>query len=182
MTVVKKNGKNGKNGKAAATEVVALGRTPLQQEVAAIFDGAWGKEAKLELLMTALECTGIHASVIDAVLYRARSIAGLGVNFKTFNDRELTDELRKKISMATNYLDPVVLAQTGGKDLSIMLGILIEKLQLLEGKPTNILLTREERSHLNELIPVLLQEARHRGIDLGVSAETTDGVYTEIED
>ena len=176
MTVGKR-----KNGKAAATEVVALGRTPLQQKVAAIFDGAWGKEAKLELLLTALECTGIHASVIDAVLYRARSIAGLGVNFKTFNDRELTDELRKKISMATNYLDPVVLAQTSAKDLAIITGILTEKEQLLLGKPTQIL-SHQERKNLNELIPVLIQEARHRGIELSLSTEVTDGVYTEIED
>jgi hypothetical protein len=65
--------------------------------------------------------------------------------------------------------------------LAIITGILTEKEQLLLGKPTQIL-SHQERKNLNELIPVLIQEARRRGIDFGISAETTDAIYTEIED
>jgi hypothetical protein len=184
-----------RNGKPTTAVATVPERTPLQLELAAVFSKVRGrsreerKTGQLSLLLTAMECAGIHRSIIDSVLFRARSVAGLGVDSKVLNDRQMADSVRSAISMTMPYFDPVILAQTGAKDLAILTGILIEKLQLLEGKPTQIMST-QERKHVNDLIPVLIQEAMRRGMDISkllgtgpiLTGEVKEATYTEIED
>jgi len=60
------------------------------------------------------------------------------------------------------------------RDVAIAYGVLIDKKQLLEGKPTQIL-SVEERQELSDLLPALLREAERRGIlvSKSPSIETT---------
>ncbi len=63
------------------------------------------------------------------------------------------------------------------KDRAILMGIAIEKRQLLRGEPTQIL-TFEERKKLDELLPAVLREAKRRGMTLDLtpdSVEVADG-------
>lgn len=85
------------------------------------------------------------------------------------NRRELVEKLDEKISLGLHFMDDFALAGMDGKDLAIMIGILIEKKQLLEGRPTQIL-SFEERKHLGELLPAYVKEAARRGITIDATA------------
>ena len=167
------------NGKADIMPAL----TPLQAEIEAVFRKARGKEAKLGLLAAAMQCAGINKGIVDAVIYRARSVSGMSVPIRALSDHELKNTLRLKLSQAISYIDPVTLAQAGTKDLAITTGILTEKLQLLEGKPTEI--TRSDIRHMHELIPALVEEAARRGmIDLKKTIEgrVSEADYVEVDD
>lgn len=83
--------------------------------------------------------------------------------------RELVDTIQDKIALGLHYMDDFSMSAMDGKDLAIMLGILIEKQQLLEGKPTAIL-SFEERRKMPELMSAWMREATRRGITLDMSA------------
>ena len=83
--------------------------------------------------------------------------------------RELVEKIQEKIALGLNYMDDFAMSGMDGKDLAIMLGILIEKQQLLEGRPTQIL-SFEERKHLSELLPAYVREAARRGITIDATA------------
>lgn len=83
--------------------------------------------------------------------------------------RELVEKIQEKIALGLAYMDDFSMSGMDGKDLAIMLGILIEKQQLLEGRPTQIL-SFEERKHLSELLPAYVKEAARRGITIDATA------------
>lgn len=83
--------------------------------------------------------------------------------------RELVEKLDEKIALGLHYLDDFSMSGMDGKDLAIMLGILIEKKQLMEGRPTAIL-SFEERRNLSELLPAFVREAQRRGITIDQTA------------
>lgn len=83
--------------------------------------------------------------------------------------RELIEKIQEKIALGLHYMDDFSMAGMDGKDLAIMLGILIEKQQLLEGRPTAIL-SFEERKHLSDLLPAYAREAARRGITIDATA------------
>lgn len=83
--------------------------------------------------------------------------------------RELVEKIQEKIALGLAYMDDFSMSGMDGKDLAIMLGILIEKQQLLEGRPTQIL-SFEERKHLNDLLPAYVKEAARRGITIDATA------------
>lgn len=83
--------------------------------------------------------------------------------------RELVEKLDEKVALGLAYMDDFALSGMDGKDLAIMIGILIEKKQLLEGRPTQIL-SFEERKHLGELLPAYVREAQRRGITIDATA------------
>lgn len=90
---------------------------------------------------------------------------------------ELIAALKGKIALATNALTEEKLAKTPARDLATAVGILIDKIQLLEGKPTQIL-SHEHRMALNEIAPKLLEEARRRGMLI----ELPETKYAEVEE
>lgn len=95
------------------------------------------------------------------------------VNFKAavkrLGRRELIDALQDKIALALDRMTPAAFADMNAKDIAITLGILIEKVQLLDGRPTQIF-TFEERRHVNELLPIALREAQRRGHTIDLTA------------
>ena len=92
---------------------------------------------------------------------------------RKFQKDEFLELLEDRAHRALEYMDDYNLANANAKDLAIIVGILMEKRQLLRGEPTQIL-SIEERAGMGELIPRLLQEASRRGLSVGVY-KTIDG-------
>ena len=77
----------------------------------------------------------------------------------------LADELRAKVSKALAYLDDHTLLNSSGKDLALIVAILMDKMQLIEGKPTA--LYDVQISHRIEIMmPQFMAEAKRRGLTL----------------
>lgn len=89
--------------------------------------------------------------------------------------RDIIRKVEEKIGLVLHYLDEFAIAGASPRDLAIIFGIMVEKRQLLLGEPTQIL-SMQERKHINDLIPALLQEASHRGMTI----DLTPGQYSEV--
>ena len=92
---------------------------------------------------------------------------------RKFQKDEFLGLLEDRAHRALEYMDDYTLANANAKDLAIIVGILMEKRQLLRGEPTQIL-SIEERAGMSDLIPKLLREAERRGLSVGVY-KTIDG-------
>lgn len=90
---------------------------------------------------------------------------------KPITDEELKDSHRKALYLIHSYMDDKVVAEASLRDLATASAQLTEKLQLLEGKPTQIV-SDLERKKLHELLPLLIEEGKRRGL-------TIDGTVTE---
>ncbi len=69
--------------------------------------------------------------------------------------------------------------KAGIRDLAVAYGILIDKKQLLEGKPTQIL-SIEERREMPQLLRLLLAEAERREMTLTVDTRSDEAVGTDV--
>ena len=85
-------------------------------------------------------------------------------------DRELVQTLKGKLALSLQYLDPYVLAGSTSKELMGVIDDTIKNIQLLEGKPTSIT-SHEDRRKFNELLPLVIQEAKRRGLVIDVVSE-----------
>jgi hypothetical protein len=56
-----------------------------------------------------------------------------------------------------------LMAKSSLKELSVMLGILTEKMLLLEGQPTQII-SQQQHQKIDQVMPALLQELQRRGL------------------
>lgn len=133
------------------------------------------EDAKFRDLKEACRAAGMKSSLVTALIKRMQVGTGIGVmqEVKRLSLPDLTAELEKKTALVLGYIDEFSVSQAGLKDLSIAANILIEKHQLLTGKPThNIDFT--SRQELRVLMPALMQEAKRRGI-------TVDSVATRVE-
>jgi hypothetical protein len=92
--------------------------------------------------------------------------------------RDLLLQLDDKIARTLHYLDDFALSQSSAKDLAIVMGILIEKRQLLKGEPTQIIST-EDRSKLINIMPLLIVEAKRRGLTIDMNPETQEAVVVD---
>jgi hypothetical protein len=90
---------------------------------------------------------------------------------QAISDAELIKAYREKLHLIQSYIDDKTVSEASLRDLSIAMSAFTEKLQLLEGKPTQII-SDLERKQLNELMPLLIAEAARRGV-------TIPGVVTE---
>ena len=89
---------------------------------------------------------------------------------KTINTGEILKQLDSKIMMALDHMDEFAFAGANLRDLGIVLGLLIEKRQLLSGEPTAILGV-DDRRQLNELVGLVVGEAKHRGITIDANED-----------
>ena len=73
-------------------------------------------------------------------------------------------------------LEAIRISQASAKDLGYIINILIEKHQLLNNRPTQIV-DANTHQQLSALVPALVEEARRRGIPLPAlpMAERVDG-------
>lgn len=118
--------------------------------------------------------TGVSKTVLDAIRRRIDARKGLQAEQpKALTDRQLINALEEKIALVLQYLDPFSMAGSSAKDLEGVLDGLISNVQLLKGKPTSIT-SVEDRRKLNELLPLLVQEAKRRGVIVDGTAERID--------
>jgi len=115
-------------------------------------------------LRKTLEEAGLKGAVVERMLLRARSQhQPAHQELRRVKTKEFQELLDDRIYRALMYLDDYSLAASSAKDIAIIVGIFLEKRQLLRGEPTHIL-SIEERGQLNSLVPMLIKEATRRGL------------------
>jgi len=133
--------------------------------------------APVEQVLEAHRAAGISRDITMGVIQRlAAQQAGFKHSLKALSVKFLIGTIEEKIALVLHYLDEFAISSAKPRDLAIILGILIDKRQLLLGEPTQIL-SMQDRKHVNELIPVLLQEAEARGMTI----DLTPASYSEVE-
>ena len=124
------------------------------------------REKFLELAAQA----GMPAKMANGLMARVRTRWGaVYKEVKRLKGEELVDKLHDRLSVALEFLDDYALANASGKDLAIIIGILVEKAQLVGGKPTQIY-DHTLGMKLQTMMPAFMEEARRRGITLDVTA------------
>lgn len=92
---------------------------------------------------------------------------------KTTAQEQLAARLRARLDVTQEYLNDDKtwfdkLEKTNLRDIAVMEGIWIDKLQLLEGKQTQIIGVQHQ-DKLDQLLPVLLETLKQRGLTIGLS-------------
>lgn len=85
-----------------------------------------------------------------------------------FTKEELKAGVQRLSQRLVHYLNQGnrmerLMAKSSLKELSVMLGILTEKMLLLEGQPTQII-SQQQHQKIDTVMPALLQELQRRGI------------------
>ncbi len=134
-------------------------------------------------LVQAAEACGMPSRTASRIVQRLKT-RYLPVKEATeeITTRSLQRMLDDRAHMALAYMDDKVFAEANLRDLSIALGILLEKRQLLKGEPTQIL-SVGERKNMNDLLPEIVAEAQRRGMTIDMTpVEATDevGVHARL--
>ena len=134
----------------------------------------------LSNLTAAAEECGVPPAVMKRLVRRFNSeYQPMMSEMKAFKTSDITKKIEDKAMRALDWLDDYKMAQASAKDLAIIVGILLEKRQLMRGEPTHIFSTTERMS-LNELVPMMVKEANRRGMELsheGDMIDVTPGDY-----
>lgn len=121
------------------------------------------------------EASGMPARLVNGLVHRIQSKwSPVLRELKRFSNETRAGNLLDKADMAAEYIDDAALAAASAKDLASVVGILIDKAQLLRGQPTAIYDINQRRK-LNELIPQLYAEARRRGLTIEGEFHVVDG-------
>jgi hypothetical protein len=122
------------------------------------------------LVQAGREC-GMKETVIVALAKRMRTrYLGVTEQMRAIKTQDMIHKIDERIGHALTYVDDYVMSEANFRDLSMGIGILIEKRQLLKGEPTQII-SIEERKRLDELLPMLVKEAARRGITIDGKVE-----------
>lgn len=120
-------------------------------------------------IAAAAKKVGLPEGVIKALRGRLRArFQPLGEALRERTTKDFLSAIEDRLDRALHYLDDYALAAASAKDLAVTIGILTEKRQLLRGEPTQIL-SNEERTTINMLIPVVIREAQRRGITIDMN-------------
>jgi len=114
----------------------------------------------------AAKLLGLPASTLRGFMRRMklRNASALQ-DIREVKAAELVKLLDDRALKAISYINDDNLAGASPRDLAVVSGIMIDKSQLLQGQPTQII-SHEERKKLNDLIPLLVNEAKRRGITI----------------
>lgn len=105
---------------------------------------------------------------------------GAGQLVKGWSQRDYLQKLREKSDLALSYVTAEKLAAAGVKDVAITVGILTEKAQLLDNKPTAIF-SFEERAPMADLLSRALKEAERRAMTIDLDPEKDVRVISTSE-
>ena len=117
---------------------------------------------EVEAFKEAAKALGLNQKVTNALVKRVEHPVN---STKKYSPKELLEQIDLKIALGLDYMDDLTFAASSLKELAVSLGILIEKRQLLQGQPTQIM-SIEERKELDELIPALYEECKRRGLTI----------------
>lgn len=87
-------------------------------------------------------------------------------------DKGLSDDMRRLVALYVWHLghNPEALARSSSKDVATIMGILVDKAQLLRGEPTQITRLQDIKT-LDEVGKMLQDEMRRRGKIIDVTPE-----------
>lgn len=121
-----------------------------------------------QTMLASAKKLGLKERTIQRLVQRLRAqYQPVLSELRKFEKNQFLELLEDRAHRALEYLDDYKLSEASAKDLAILVGILLEKRQLLRGEPTQII-SFEERKSLGELIPLLIKEAKKRGLEIGV--------------
>lgn len=141
-----------------AGELVAI-------EATALVDGM-DRDAKYAELRQAMKDAGLKPAMISGFMKRLRTtFAPVLAQAERLTTQELIKQLEQKMTLTLTYMDEFAVSQASFKDMSIALGLMIDRHQLVSGKPTMIL-DHTTRLQLHESLPMLIAEATRRGITI----------------
>lgn len=125
-------------------------------------------------LKDAAEACGFPQVTIQALVRRMETkYKPVGDEITALKTPALLSLIEEKIGMCLEHMDDYTFANAELRDLAVTFGILAEKRQLLRGEPTQIL-SVNERTHMNDLLPMIVKEATRRGM-------TIDATPTQVE-
>lgn len=123
----------------------------------------------------ACKAAGMKPAFVNALIRRlGDKLSGVHVEAKRLTVAEMTAEIERKLHMIFGYMDDVSMSQASLKDLAIATGILIEKRELLNNRPTQII-DFTSRLKVHQMLPRLAQEAKRRGITIDVTPQQVEG-------
>jgi len=138
-------------------------------------------EAMSDPLVTIEEAalaSGLSKFVVRGLMKRMKTrYLPAAVSIDKVTDSQLIDLLKAKRLMGLNYMDDFAFATAELRDLSNLVGIMTDKIQLLEGKPTSII-DDKARRETNEIMKNALEELQRRGVTL--DAKKVE--YSEVPD
>jgi len=97
---------------------------------------------------------------------------------RKYNKDELKTDVQYLSQRLIDYLKEGdrferLLTETKAKDMTVMLGILTEKMLLLEGQPTQII-SQQQHKKLEDAMPALLEEIKRRGMKATLTQQKMD--------
>jgi len=95
---------------------------------------------------------------------------------RKYNKDELKTDVQYLSQRLIDYLKEGdrferLLTETKAKDMTVMLGILTEKMLLLEGQPTSIIGNAQHKK-MDDLVPMFMQEMQRRGMKAELTERT----------
>ena len=118
--------------------------------------------------------TGIPPRIAQALARRIEANFGpIRKELKRLTATQEVIEIESVRQMLLKYMDEVAVSGASLKDIAITYGILVDKGQLLGGKPTQVF-DVNLRAKLEVLMPLYLAEMKRRGI-------TLEGQFTRVE-
>lgn len=125
--------------------------------------------------------TGLSNELANALVKKLREEHGdLVDKLQESRTRDLADILEEKAYIAANLLTPDKMRGSSARDISIVMGVLLDKAQLLRGRPTQIV-SHEERMNLQELMAAMTKEADRRGMIIDLHAEDVQILDEPVE-
>lgn len=117
-------------------------------------------------VVESMEAVGMPRAMISGLVRRLKTqYRPVVKTLEKFNADLFAEKLGLKADLIAEYMDEPLMAASGMKDLAYALSVLVDKRQILAGKPTQIY-DITVRAKLDALVPALLAEARRRGITL----------------
>jgi len=125
-------------------------------------------DEKFEKLREECRKHGMKPSLVTAVIRRMQKEYFVPLSeMKKITVAEMTDKIEKNINLIISSIDEYDVATASLKDKAVATGVLIDRHQLLSGKPTQII-DVTARMQLQQLMPAMLAEAARRGISQNV--------------
>ena len=134
---------------------------------------------------------GVSEMMVKGMMMRLRTTAlAMTEELHQVNQKKLSDVVDDRLMRALKYLDDYQMAGASARDLAYVIDRLFNMRQLIRGEPTQIM-GHDERRALADLVPLMVAEARRRGITIDGTAvpapvapipaplEVVDGEFTE---
>ncbi len=97
---------------------------------------------------------------------------------RKFTKEELKSDVQRLTQRLVDYLKEGdrferMLAESKAKDITVMMGILADKMLVLEGQPTQII-SQQQHQKMDQVLPALLEEMKRRGVKAQLTERKVD--------